>query len=66
MLFYEFTQIEAGHVRGATPPKWVLAIYKVIGKWPTCSLFAIPGAIGIVWGAKQFIETYLLGEKEAS
>jgi hypothetical protein len=60
MLFYEFTQIEAGHGRGATLPKWVLAIYKHIGKWPTCSLFAIPGAIGLVWGAKQFIETYLL------
>jgi hypothetical protein len=64
MLFYEFTQIEAGRGRGETLPKWALAIYKVIGKWPTCALFAIPGFFGIVWGGKQFTETYLLNAKK--
>ena len=64
MLYYEFSQIEAGRGRGATLPKLLLMIYKVIGKWPTCLLFGIPGLLGILWGAKQFAETKLLGAKE--
>jgi hypothetical protein len=60
LLYYEFTQLEAGRGRGDTVPKLFLAIYKLIGKWPTCLLLGIPGLAGILWGAKQFTETHLL------
>lgn len=64
ILFYELTGIEAGRGRGGGLPKWLLATYHVIGKWPTCLLFAIPGLAALVWGGKQCIETYLLDAKQ--
>jgi hypothetical protein len=59
MLFYELTALEAGRGRGDTLPKWALAVYKVIGKWPLCAVFAMVGLLGIVWGGIQLVATYL-------
>ena len=52
MCLFALTHFEAGN-RQFGLPNWVMAIYGVIGKWPTCLLFALPGVFAIGWGGYQ-------------